>query len=129
MSVVDVFNNLAVSGAGSYYSAPIALGQRPHDVLWIVQTTGTLTGAVGVQITAHSKDDVAWDADNHVYKATATALWVPYTSFSPSATLAIAGPTSDYIDAQELNGKHARLVFTWASNNGNVQAFPTSKQW
>jgi hypothetical protein len=131
LSAIDVFNGVGVFGAGTTFSAPISLGEKPHDVLWICQVNGNLGGTFGVQITSHSKDDVAWDEGAKIYKANATALWVPYTSFSPTATLSLVAPGTpqDYIDAQELNGRFARLSFTWTAGMGSIYAFPTSKRW
>src|SRR5688500_1839460 len=118
MSTVDVFSNQAVTGTNTYKSAPIGLGERPRDVLWIVQSTGTPEGAVTVEITVDRKEAV--DAG--------TALWVPYTSFSPTGTLAISGAMVDYIDALEVNGTHARLSYENTADEGNIKAFPKSKR-
>lgn len=114
----DVFAAVAVTGPATYKSAPTCLGERAHDVWWTVSTTGTPVGAVTVEITADGKDAV--DAG--------TATWVPYTAFTPSGTLSISGAMTDYIDAQELNGAHARLSAAIASGTGTISAFVKAKR-
>lgn len=96
----------SISGAGTYYSKPTWMGEY-LQVAETVVVTGTLAGALTLEVTVDTRED----------DLVGLATWVPFTP--ATAIPAIAGAVS-FGRSDIVRYAGYRMVFTWSANSGTL---------
>lgn len=108
-----VFSAVAVSGTTVYPSRPTEI-PRQSELSYIVDTTGTLTGTLIVEVGNQTDEELAANAD---------AGWTTYDKVTLPA---ISGVMRFGISLRPTFGR-ARLKYTNATNSGTITAAATVK--